>query len=231
MKRLLLPLTVALTLLAGGCKTPSPSSTPGDQPPAATGTGATSPSANGSGGSGTGGGTSESGPAFTVRYNWGVPSAEVTVEHKVVPPLQPPPGIPLPYLVEVRTGDHTQDGFARITFAFRGAYPGYRFQYVRQLTADGSGNPVALAGNSVLRIVFVTAQAHDENGKSTIAYASNRQVGIGKLTAYAPAGDFEGYVTYGLGITVAAGSDQVAQIRVGELQRTDGTYVVAFDVR
>ena len=48
-------------------------------------------------------------------------------------------------------------------------------------------------------------------------------------------GDFEGNVSYGLGIQTAPNSDQVLRIRSGELKRHDNAggffYVVHFDVQ
>lgn len=167
--------------------------------------------------------------AYRVTYGWAVPSRRITVANQVAMPITPPPGIPLPYLVEIRTGDHAD--FARITFAFHGAFPEYNFAYGPDVQAEGSGMPIELPGNAFLRIQFVHAQAHDNAGASTIRFASNEAVGLGNLVGYAPAGDFEGYVTYGLGIRVAPNSDQTLEIRVGQLRRVDGLYVVAFDVR
>ena len=55
------------------------------------------------------------------------------------------------------------------------------------------------------------------------------QLGYRRLVGYAFTGDFEGQVTYGLAIR--AGGPDRTPIRVGELRRADGTYVVAVDVR
>ncbi|GAA4244558.1 AMIN-like domain-containing (lipo)protein [Dactylosporangium darangshiense] len=155
---------------------------------------------------------------FTVRYGWAVPSQQVTVKHDVAVP-------PVPTLVEVRVGDHTADGFERVTFAFRGALPGYHFQLVRQVTQDGSGDPVRLPGNSFVQIVFNPAYAHDDAGHATVPVGLQRP-GFRQLSGYQLAGDYEGYVTYGFGF-----SSSQPQIRVGERTRPDGTFVVAFDVR
>ncbi len=175
------------------------------------------------------------GESFRVTYGWAVPSTEASVANPVSVPL--PGAIALPYLVEIRTGDHPTESpaYTRITFTFAGAVPSYRLSYVRQVVSDGSGNPVPLPGNAFLRIVFDPAQAHDAAGRSTVRYAAPTPVGLGNLAGYAPAGDFEGYVTYGLGVRVAPGSDQTPQIRTGQVSRPDpsgGTaYVVAIDVR
>ena len=128
-------------------------------------------------------------------------------------------------------GDHPGDqpAYTRMTFAFEGAWPSYEIAYQRSLTKDGSGEPVSLPGNSILRITFTDAQAHDDQGRTTARPGTT--LGFPTLKGYAVAGDFEGHVTYGLGIQVAPNSDQALPIRVGELVRADGTYVVAVDVR
>jgi hypothetical protein len=217
----------ALVLLVGtGCATSRPQSSP-EAGPASTGPSTAPPVAT------TSAARPPASPAassdYRVTYDWAVPSRRVTVKNPVALPITPPPGIPLPYLVEIRTGDHPD--FARITFGFRGAFPEYNFNYAPNVEQEGRGTPVTLPGNAFLRIQFVNAQTHDNAGASTIVSAANQSVGIGNLVGYSPAGDFEGYVTYGLGIRTAPNSDQVLKIRVGQLRRPDGLYVIAFDVR
>jgi hypothetical protein len=166
-----------------------------------------------------------------VTYGWAVPSRPARVAHRIDVPIQPPPGTPLPFLARVEVGDHPGDdpAYTRITFAFEGAWPSYEVAYQRSLTADGSGAPVPLPGNSVLRITFTNAQAHDDQGRGTDR--PSPKLGYPTLRGYGFAGDFEGHVTYGLGIQALPDTDQVLPIRVGELVRADGTYVVAVDVR
>ena len=88
--------------------------------------------------------------------------------------------------------------------------------------------------NAFLRIGFVDAQAHDNNG-STVDASPKNPIGFTNLNSYGFAGDFEGHVTYGLGLQVAAGSDQALKIRAGELKKPDGSggsyYVIFFDVQ
>ncbi|MEV0717656.1 hypothetical protein [Asanoa sp. NPDC050611] len=164
---------------------------------------------------------------YRVTYGWAVPSRPARVPHRVV--LRDPPAPPLPFLVRVQVGDHPAENYTRITFAFDSAWPPYEIAYQRDLTQDGSGDPVRLPGNSVLRITFTSAQGHDEQGRQTERPGTN--LGYPTLRGYGFAGDFEGHVTYGLGIQAKPNSDQALPIRVGELVRADGTYVVAVDVR
>ncbi|MGH8773863.1 MAG: AMIN-like domain-containing (lipo)protein [Jiangellaceae bacterium] len=164
-----------------------------------------------------------------MSYDWATPSDEVTVAH--------PAEIPLPYLVAIYVGDHPEGSppYQRISFYFRDAFPEYNLQYVRSVLEEGSGAPISLQGNGFLRVGFVNAQAHDDAGASTVETAPDTTIGFTNLKSYGFAGDFEGHLTYGLGIQVAPNSDQVLQVRAGELTRSDGSdglyYVVYVDVQ
>jgi hypothetical protein len=174
---------------------------------------------------------------YHVSYGFAVPSPAVTINHPITPPIAAPPAPPLPYLVGVYVGNHPEGSppYQRISFYFRGTFPSYRFGYVPNIVNDGSGTPVNLQGNAFLSIVFIDAQAHNNAGASTVAATPPNPIGFPNLKNYAPAGDFEGHVSYGLGIQVAPASDQVLKIRAGELKRPDGAggffYVVHFDVQ
>jgi hypothetical protein len=139
--------------------------------------------------------------------------------------------------VAVYVGNHSdaEPGYQRISFYFHGAFPEYNLQYVRSLTAEGSGATIPLDGNGVLRVGFVSAQAHDNEGASTVQSTPENPIDFQNLKSYALAGDIEGHVTYGLGIQVAPDSDQVLQIRAGELEKPDGAgglfYVVHVDIQ
>jgi len=226
-------------LMAAGCTRPGPAGTgAGPSPPAATtaaGPGTAAPPTATPGATAPGATAKPAAPAGTYRvtYGWAVPSRQVRVTHPLNPPIAPPPAPPLPYLAAVYAGDHPDDppGYSRISFYFRGAFPSYEFGYVREVPAEGTGEPIPLPGNAFLRLVFTQAQAHDAQGRSTVRSTPPTRLGFPTLRGYGVGGDFEGHVTYGLGIQVAAGSDQTLPIRVGELRRADGFYIVAVDVR
>src|SRR6266542_6167338 len=103
----------------------------------------------------------------------------------------------IPLLVAVRSAHHP--GYDRITFEFRGPRPGHRIGYVSQLVRDGSGEPVDLAGGAAINVVFKPADAHDSNGHSTVSPLRYKP-GLPSLREVALIGDFEGVVTYGLGV-------------------------------
>lgn len=107
-------------------------------------------------------------------------------------------GIGSAALVAVRAARH--DGYDRITFEFRGSRPGYSVQYVPQVTMDGSGAPVSLLGQAFLHVVFMRAVAHDDSGTQTYTGPKVITTNFSSLKQAAFAGDFEGYVSFGLGV-------------------------------
>jgi hypothetical protein len=105
----------------------------------------------------------------------------------------------IPELVNVRAAHHP--GFDRVVFEFRGGMPAsHSVRYVASLTEDPSDRPVHLAGDATIQVVFHGANAHDERGAGTVSPAGRFSPGLPSLKEVAPAGDFEGVVTYGLGV-------------------------------
>lgn len=103
----------------------------------------------------------------------------------------------VPTLVRVSAG-HRQ-GWDRVVFRFRGGLPGTRVRYVDRLIADGSGLPVRIAGQAVLRVRFEPAQAHTDAGVPTAA-PRRRAFALPNVMTAVRAGDFEAVTTYGLGL-------------------------------
>lgn len=218
-----------VVLLAAACTTtdrdgattapstaPAPSATPAATPPVVTPTTTT---------------TTTTAPAeagdWRVTYGWAVPASPARVTHPVRVPVTAAPGEPLPVLVRIQVGDHPSEGFSRITFAFRGPTPSYQVGYVSRVQSDGSGDPVSLPGSTFLALRFDPAQAHDSAGRSTVS-APPRSIGYPTLRGWAPAGDFEGYVSFGLGVQTPGAR---LPVRLGESTGPDGTHVVSVDVR
>ncbi len=107
-----------------------------------------------------------------------------------------------PKFLSVRVAAHPT--FDRIVFRFAGGRPGYRVEYVPRLEQDGSGDVIPLRGSSVLKIVFQPARAHER--------LTRVEAGTGTLTPNFPtlrevaaAGDFEGVVTFGAGLSKRVG--------------------------
>jgi hypothetical protein len=100
-------------------------------------------------------------------------------------------------LRNVRVGRHDDEGFDRVVFDLT-RVPGYRVQYVRQVIQDGSGQPLSLRGRAFLTVRLEPAAAHTERGEATAPLRI--RPGFIALKEVRSAGDFEGVVTYGLGI-------------------------------
>jgi hypothetical protein len=125
---------------------------------------------------------------------------------------------PAPELVSVQAVE--RKGYDRVLFTFQSSMPGYEVRYVPEV-ADQGGHPLPLRGRAFLAVTFEPARAHDPGGAPTVPTATLtpaspvlRQVGF--------AGDFEGRVSFGLGL---AGRDG---FRVSELRNPTR---VAVDVR
>ena len=147
--------------------------------------------------------------------------------------------VPVPQLTTIAVGDHPNDAddppYNRMSFSFTTGFPGYQFLYVNELVADGSGQTIPLEGYGVLKIVFTPAQAHTTDGSaSTVTSQPPAHLGLSRMAAYAQAGDFEGYLTYGIGITypIRESNPQI-KVRAYETTYVNGQqhrYVVAIDV-
>ena len=160
----------------------------------------------------------------TVSYPWHWPNdvnQPGQVQHSYPVP-------PLPRLIAIAAGSHpAQQG--------EQTYDRMSFTFTKALVADPSGNPVKLAGNGVLKVTFRLAQAHTASGRSSIAVQPPAQLGLNRMVSWAQAGDFEGVVTYGIGISWP-GTQPNPQIpvRAMELEKVTAQgqhlYVVAIDV-
>ena len=132
----------------------------------------------------------------------------------------------MPVLVAIRTGAHPEGGYDRISFEFSGAVPGYSVAYVQQVVRSGSGAVVQLPGSAFLQLTFRSAQAHDDNGVSTLGGAATNPVTVGdpELTAYVVTGDFEGVVGVALGLAAPDG------FHVSELTKSPTDHVISVDI-
>jgi hypothetical protein len=94
--------------------------------------------------------------------------------------------------------------YDRFVIRARFARPGYRVRYVNQVVQDGSGLPVTLLGTKRLLVVLPNARAHTADGTTSLVPKV--------LTPLCPnirqaklAGDFEGVVSFGLGLKFKTG--------------------------
>jgi hypothetical protein len=93
-------------------------------------------------------------------------------------------------------GCHTT--FDRFVIRARFATPGYDVRYVSQVFEDGSGDPVSLLGSKRLRVFVRDARGHTEGGTNLLPRVITPR--CSNLLQVKNAGDFEGLVTYGLGL-------------------------------
>ncbi len=106
---------------------------------------------------------------------------------------------PVAVMYDVRFGCHGT--FDRIVFDFRDNLPGYKVEYVEPpITRDGSGEPLEIDGEAFLYVRFHVAQAHDDAGNPTYTGPSEIKPGLDSASEIQAAGDFEGYLTFGIGL-------------------------------
>ncbi|MEO5780755.1 hypothetical protein [Arthrobacter sp. PAMC25284] len=173
--------------------------------------------------------------ASKVTHEWAWPGAgafQTTHENPV--PIAPPPAAPLPTLYSIGSGQHPANTppYDQLSFRFEGGFPGYDIEVVPQLIADGSGEPIPMPNTgSILEVAFRGAQAHTADGSaSSVTSAPPAAIGYVALTKYASAGDFEGVVSYGIGIGRPLDVLPETKVRVVEVEKIEQgkhLYVVA----
>ncbi len=175
----------------------------------------------------------------TVTHDWASPSAAAPFQttHRNPVPLAPPPAEPLPALYTIGAGQHPSDTppYDQLSFRFNGAFPSYDISFVPELLADGSGLPVPMPGTgAILKVAFRGAQAHTADGTaSTVKSSPAPSIGYRALTSYAPAGDFEGVLSYGIGVGRPGTSAPTTKVRVYEVEKIEQgrhLYVVAIQL-
>jgi hypothetical protein len=99
-------------------------------------------------------------------------------------------------LFAIATGCHAT--FDRFVIRGRLATPGYAVRYVDKVIADGSGKTVSLLGTKRIHVVIRPARGHTSGGTDLLPSV---------LTPLCPnlrqvkgAGDFEGVVSFGIGL-------------------------------
>lgn len=113
---------------------------------------------------------------------------------------------PRAQMVSLETG--YEAGFDSVVFEFTGTAPGYRVEYVDEpLTQDGSGDPVEVKGDYAIAVVMENTSAYDmEAGRPT--YTGSKRVepkNTRQVQEVVQTGDFEGYLSWGIGVKDKAG--------------------------
>jgi hypothetical protein len=88
--------------------------------------------------------------------------------------------------------------FDRFVIRARSAIPRYDVRYVNRIVADGSGRPVPLLGTKRIRVLIRDARGHTQGGTNLLPSVITPR--CSNLRQVKPAGDFEGVVTFGLGL-------------------------------
>lgn len=99
-------------------------------------------------------------------------------------------------LSDVAVGCHST--FDRFVVRERFATAGYDVRYVSRIVADASGNPVSLLGSKRIRVVIRQARGHTQGGTNLLP--SVKTPLCANLRQVKTAGDFEGVVSFGLGL-------------------------------
>jgi hypothetical protein len=99
-------------------------------------------------------------------------------------------------LFGVAAGCHAT--FDRFVIRARFGTPRYDVRYVRRIVADGSGRPVSLLGTKRIRVVIRNARGHTQGGTNLLPQV--RTPLCPNLRQIKTAGDFEGVVSFGLGL-------------------------------
>ena len=104
----------------------------------------------------------------------------------------------------IRSGRHV--GYDRIVFEFTGRPPAYEVRYVDQVRQDPSDRPVELQGTAFLSVVMrggtldTTSQVDDPAEAQSYKGPRRLQPDLSAVQEIAVAGDFEGVLSFGVGL-------------------------------
>jgi hypothetical protein len=103
------------------------------------------------------------------------------------------------YLTAVRTGQHA--GYDRVVFQFSGGLSAVTAEWAEAVYADPKGTKISLPGRSYLHVVFRGATGYcPQPAHRTWTGPSVLTPHHPQLLAVKAAGDFEGYLSFGLGL-------------------------------
>jgi len=121
--------------------------------------------------------------ALLVPFVLPTPAADAATQHR---------------LLSVTVGHHAT--FDRVVFTFSGTgVPSHDISYVSQVLADPSGKVVTLLGNHDISVVLHGIAS--TNVGAPAAFQGDIRPGFPQLREVKGAGDFEGVVSFGVGVT------------------------------
>jgi len=173
--------------------------------------------------------------SFRLAYPWHWPNDVAMPAHVTHAQAVPP----VPELVQIKVGSRPaasgERAYNRMSFTFTDGFPSYRIGFTGKLVSDPGGKVIPLGGQGVLDIVFTGAQAHTADGtKSSVISQPAASIGFQRMTDYAQGGDFEGVLSYGIGISWPTGhSNPQIAVRAYEEETVVGgqhRYTVAIDI-
>lgn len=132
-------------------------------------------------------------------------SSAPTTAPLAAPPVSAPAPGQRAYLTAVRAAA-SPGGGSRVVFETDPVVPGYVVDYVeRPVTEDGSGKKIAVDGAAVLQVRLLDASGARLDGeKVVLTYTGPKRVPAtgtgGVVTEVVAAGDFEGQVTWVIGL-------------------------------
>lgn len=135
------------------------------------------------------------GPVALVHPASATPSASCSVTWGSLAKTVNPTGAVPTHVTDLRSGRHTC--YDRVVWDLAAGSPTVEVEYVKQVVADGSGQPVALRGGAYLHVVL--------QGTEPPSWSRNRNelvptTGYQTLRQVAWANAFEGYDSYGVGV-------------------------------
>lgn len=95
----------------------------------------------------------------------------------------------------IRAAHHPS--FDRVVFEFDGPVPASQIRYVDRLVGDPSGLPIPIPGRAVLEVILRDTEAHDEFGDRA---GRRNTFALPNVMTVLQSGDFEGIVSYGIGL-------------------------------
>ena len=117
--------------------------------------------------------------------------------HRARSTLPTAPAPPVPDLTAIRVSEH--GAYDQAVFQFANGIPHYSVGYVAAVPQDAKGTPAPLPGRSFLQVAFQPAAKADSAGPGTISPY------FPTLLQISAAGDFEGYLRFGLGLSGRGG--------------------------
>ena len=128
-------------------------------------------------------------------------TATVALGWTISPKTSPAVGSGQAQVYAIAVGCHPT--YDRFVIRAKFGTPGYDVRYVPQVIHDGSGLPVPLLGTRKLHVVLRPARAHPTGGTTLIPAVLTPL--CSNLRQVKASGDFEGVVSFGIGLAHQAG--------------------------